>query len=229
MGSEAPAKIYKINIRRKTAHYVILIFIGINIVMFTCGFLLGKGNSIKSENLDNSKKMRSADSIIYNPVDPNSIIKSVNDENKKVEEIKEQSGNVDDLKKIEVEKHNRNIEEVNLAKQEKNDLKNSKKISEKKKSEKKIKNENESVRAGKGIEYYTLEIYVYDNKLSADSFKDILAKRGYQAFVDIENAGGKSFYKVRLGKFKKRRDAVSEGNKLVAKGTIPKFYVKKIK
>lgn len=233
MGGESQTNIYKIIIKRKTAKIIILLFFLINLVMFLSGFFLGKGSSLKSEIKDGNKNIKGSESVVYNPVDTNSALKTVEDNNKPVE-IKNLPAQTPAVSTLDSKKdENNNIIKNESDKKEQttaNDLKNDKK----KKQQDKRKNNNKKTEKNKSDENndsvekenFTLEVYVYDNKLSAESFRDILSKRGYPAFIDSETSKGKTLYRVRLGKFKSRRDAVNEGKKLVSKGIIPKYFVK---
>ena len=209
MKNDSGGKKYILNIEQKAVKIIVFICLAILAVVFSAGYFTGKTVSFKNSRIDNQSnvlyKITPPDTSIINGTfqiaDSGNPQTAANKDNgsRTVE------GNPQNKPAVKVEEPPKNVESADNK-------------SNKQTSVKKTPLKSKPVKKNRT---YLIEVYSYKTSKEAESFRDILKTRGCDAYTV---KSGKMF-KVRIGKFKNRRDAVYEARRLESKGIIPHFYI----
>lgn len=77
--------------------------------------------------------------------------------------------------------------------------------------------------------YYTLQVGAFSSINSVESFKDILAKKGYQPIVEKTTIDGKTWYRVYVGKYSTKEEAQKYASEVKSKLGLEKILVVELK
>ena len=72
---------------------------------------------------------------------------------------------------------------------------------------------------------FTIQVAAYHKKAHADNYMATLAQKGVESTMKVTDAGGKSWYLVRVSEFSDQKSAQAYGNRLKADHIIDEFFV----
>jgi tetratricopeptide (TPR) repeat protein len=78
--------------------------------------------------------------------------------------------------------------------------------------------DNEEISTGSGSGYYSVQVGAFSQNINAGNLVEKLKKRGYSAYVEESGARGKATYRVKVGKYPSRSEAISAAKKLSRDG-----------
>lgn len=209
MKNDSGGKKYILNIEQKAVKIIIFICLAILAVVFGAGYFTGKTVSFKNSRVENQSN------VLYKITQPDTSILNgtfqIADSGKqqtaanKGNDSQTAAENAENKSGAKTEEPPKNVDAAANP--------NNKQPAGKK--------NNLKTKPSKKNKTYLIEVYSYKTSKEAESFRDILKTRGCDAYT-VKSG---NMYKVRIGKFKVRRDAVYEARRLESKGIIPHFYI----